>query len=164
MGNHNCGQQTWRVGAVGPRLPGTASSSSAMRAETTRTRRGACTRFEAKTGKIVWEFFLAPRAEGEATRGPQGASPLTCRHGKNVPGIPVSGGGTWTSYTLDPKTGQLYVPGGNPAPDFALGVRDGENLYTNSVVVLDAKTGDYKIISSLFRRTGTTGMSPTRPS
>jgi alcohol dehydrogenase (cytochrome c) len=99
---------------------------------------------EAKTGKIVWEFFLAPRAEGEATRGPQGASPLNMSTWKNVPGIPVSGGGTWTSYTLDPKTGQLYVPGGNPAPDFALGVRDGENLYTNSVVVLDAKTGDYK--------------------
>ena len=42
------------------------------------------------------------------------------------------------------KPGELYVPGGNPAPDFAIGVREGENLYTDSVVVLDAKTGDYK--------------------
>jgi alcohol dehydrogenase (cytochrome c) len=99
---------------------------------------------EAKTGKIVWEFFLAPRAEGDAIRGPQGAAPLNMSTWKNVPGIPVSGGGTWTSYTLDPKTGRLYVPGGNPAPDFALGAREGENLYTDSVVVLDAKTGDYK--------------------
>ena len=63
---------------------------------------------------------------------------------KNSPGTPITGGGTWTSYTLDPTTGQLYVPGGNPAPDFAIGAREGENLYTDSVVVLDAKTGDYK--------------------
>ena len=56
----------------------------------------------------------------------------------------MSGGGTWTSYTLDAKTGRLYVPGGNPAPDFAIAAREGENLYTASVVVLDAKTGDYK--------------------
>ncbi|HEX4617472.1 MAG TPA: PQQ-binding-like beta-propeller repeat protein [Stellaceae bacterium] len=99
---------------------------------------------EAKTGKIVWEFFLVPRAEREATRGPQGATPLDLSTWKNAAGIPVSGGGTWTSYTLDPKTGELYVPGGNPAPDFDTGAREGGNLYTDSVVVLDAKTGDYK--------------------
>ena len=99
---------------------------------------------DAKTGKIVWEFFLVPKAEGEATRGPQGATPLNMSTWKNAPGIPISGGGTWTSYTLDAKTGLLYVPGGNPAPDFAIAAREGENLYTDSVVVLDAKTGDYK--------------------
>jgi alcohol dehydrogenase (cytochrome c) len=39
----------------------------------------------------------------------------------------------------------LGVPGGgNPAPDFVIGAREGENLFTNSVIVLDAKTGDYK--------------------
>ena len=99
---------------------------------------------DAKTGKIIWEFFLVPRAEGEATRGPQGASPLDTSTWKNAPGIPISGGGTWTSYTLDVKTGRLYVPGGNPAPDFAIAAREGDNLFTNSVIVLDAKTGDYK--------------------
>jgi alcohol dehydrogenase (cytochrome c) len=50
---------------------------------------------DAKTGKIVWEFFLVPRAEGEATRGPQGASPLNTSTWKNAPGIPISGGGSW---------------------------------------------------------------------
>ncbi len=99
---------------------------------------------EAKTGKIVWEFFLAPKIEGDEVRGPLGATPLDTSTWKNGPGIPISGGGTWTSYTLDPKTGQLYVPGGNPAPDFGIGVREGENFYTDSVVVLDAKTGDYR--------------------
>jgi len=63
---------------------------------------------------------------------------------ENIPGAPISGGGAWTPATLDPTTGLLYVPVGNPAPDFDIGARDGENLYTDSVVVLDAKTGAYK--------------------
>jgi alcohol dehydrogenase (cytochrome c) len=99
---------------------------------------------EAKTGKIVWEFFLVPRTEDDPIRGPLGASPLDALSWQNAPGIPISGGGTWTSFTLDTKTGQLYVPGGNPAPDFAIAARQGDNLYTDSVIVLDAKTGDYK--------------------
>jgi alcohol dehydrogenase (cytochrome c) len=99
---------------------------------------------DAKTGKIVWEFFLVPKVDGDAVRGPLGATPLDASNWKSAPGIPISGGGTWTSFTLDPKTGQLYVPGGNPAPDFAIGVREGDNSYSDSVVVLDAKTGNYK--------------------
>src|SRR5262245_23655758 len=99
---------------------------------------------DAKTGTIVWEFFLVPRGEGDTIRGPLGATPLDVATWQNAPGIPISGGGTWTSHSLDTKTGQLYIPGGNPAPDFVIGAREGENLYTNSVVVLDAKTGNYK--------------------
>jgi len=99
---------------------------------------------DAKTGRIVWEFYLVPRAEGDPTRGPQGATPLDLSTWKNTPGTPITGGATWTSYTLDPNTGLLYVPGGNPAPDFAIGVREGGNLYSGSVVVLDARTGAYK--------------------
>ena len=99
---------------------------------------------DAKTGKIVWEFFLAPKVDGDTVRGPLGATPLNTSTWNNAPGIPISGGGTWTSYTLDVKTGLLYVPGGNPAPDFAIAAREGENLYTDSVVILDAKTGDYR--------------------
>lgn len=36
------------------------------------------------------------------------------------------------------------MPGGNPGPDFASGPREGDNLYSGSVVVLDAQTGAYK--------------------
>jgi alcohol dehydrogenase (cytochrome c) len=99
---------------------------------------------DAKTGRIVWEFYLVPKTEGDPTRGPQGATPLDISTWKNTSGTPITGGATWTSYTLDPATGLLYVPGGNPAPDFAAGPRDGENLYSDSIVVLDAKTGAYK--------------------
>jgi alcohol dehydrogenase (cytochrome c) len=99
----------------------------------------------AKTGKIVWEFYLVPKSEGDPTRGPEGASPLNgSTWGNSEAGVPITGGATWTSYTLDPDTGLLYVPGGNPAPDFSPDVRPGENLYSGSVVVLDAKTGDYR--------------------
>jgi alcohol dehydrogenase (cytochrome c) len=99
---------------------------------------------DAKTGKIVWEFYLVPKVEGDPVRGPQGASPLDTSTWKNVPGAPISGGGVWTSFTLDPASGLLYVPVGNPSPDFDNSVRQGDNLFTGSVVVLDAKTGAYK--------------------
>ncbi len=99
---------------------------------------------DAKTGKIVWEFYLVPKAENDPTRGPLGASPLNASTwGNSLPGVPITGGATWTSYSLDPDTGLLYVPGGNPAPDFAPDVREGPNLYSGSVVVLDAMTGAY---------------------
>ena len=99
---------------------------------------------EGKTGKIVWEFFLVPKVEGDTVRGPLGKTPLDASTWNNAPGIPISGAGMWTSLTLDIKNGLLYVPGGNPAPDFASGAREGSNLYSDSVVVLDAKTGDFK--------------------
>jgi alcohol dehydrogenase (cytochrome c) len=98
---------------------------------------------DAKTGKIVWEFFLTPKVDTDIVRGPLGSSPLDESTWKTSPGIPISGAGSWTSYTLDPSTGELYVPGGNPAPDFAVGVRGPGNLYTDSIVVLDSKTGNY---------------------
>jgi alcohol dehydrogenase (cytochrome c) len=99
---------------------------------------------EAKTGKIVWEFYLVPKSEGDRTRGPQGATPLDMATWNNAAGTPITGGATWTSYTLDPTSGLLYVPGGNPAPDFASGPREGSNLFSGSVIVLDAMTGAYK--------------------
>ena len=100
---------------------------------------------DAKTGKIAWEFYLVPKQPGDPERGPQGASPLdTSTWQNNGPGMPISGGGAWTSFSLDPTTGELFIPVGNPSPDFAIGPRNGENLYTGSIVVLDAKTGAYK--------------------
>jgi alcohol dehydrogenase (cytochrome c) len=97
---------------------------------------------EAKTGRIVWEFYLGSKTQDDSPRGPVGKSPLDASTWKDAPGIPITGSGTWTSYTLDAKNGLLYLPGGDPAPDFVQ--RGGQNLYSDSAVVLDAKTGDYK--------------------
>lgn len=54
----------------------------------------------------------------------------------------TGGGSNWTSYSLNPETGELYVPVGNPAPDFAADYRPGKNLYTNSALIIDAETGE----------------------
>ena len=46
-----------------------------------------------------------------------------------------------TNHDYDPVRGLVYVPLGNPAPDYCGDVRRGGNLYTNSLVVLEARTG-----------------------
>jgi alcohol dehydrogenase (cytochrome c) len=99
---------------------------------------------DGKTGNVVWEVFTVPRTPGDPVRGPLAPSPLDNSTWRNTPDAPISGGGSWTSYTLDPNAGLLYVPVGNPAPDFAIGVRQGQNLLTDAIVVLDAKTGAYR--------------------
>jgi alcohol dehydrogenase (cytochrome c) len=88
---------------------------------------------DAKDGHIVWQFAMAPEAKAAATAS--GGAGQTA---------PVTGGATWTSYSLDAKTGLLYVPVGNPAPDFVKEARPVEMQYVNSVLVLDAKTGTYQ--------------------
>jgi alcohol dehydrogenase (cytochrome c) len=108
---------------------------------------------DAPTGRIVWEFYMVPKAPGDAARGsspPRGAPPAATW--KNAKGVPISGGATWTTYSLDPAKGLLYVPGGNPAPDFVRSAREGENLYASSIVVLDAKTGAYQKHFQLVKR------------
>ena len=51
------------------------------------------------------------------------------------------GGGVYSSFALDTDTGILYSPTGNPGPDFVAAHRPGDNLFTSSVVMLDARTG-----------------------
>ena len=106
-----------------------------------------------KDGHIVWEFYMVPKAAGDTARGP--APPKNDAEAaswKNAGGVPITGGATWTSYSLDPVTGMLYVPGGNPAPDFVKESRQGDNLYASSIVVLDAKTGAYQRHYQLVKR------------
>ena len=86
--------------------------------------------FRLSTGEPVWRFNLIPDA------GEPGAEtwkdPQAREHG---------GGSLWTPLSLDVAKGVLYVPVGNPSPDFYADVRPGSNLYTNSAVALDVKTG-----------------------
>ena len=85
---------------------------------------------DAVSGRVVWRFDTVPDS------GPARATWL-----KASPDNPPSGGATWTSYAVDEANGIVYVPAGNAAPDFAQALRPGENLYTNSLLALDAKTG-----------------------
>lgn len=86
--------------------------------------------FNAADGKEIWRFSVVPES------GPARAT------WKNVSDRnPPTGGGTWTSYSLDPDAGVLWVSTGNVAPDFLLALHPGDNLYSSSVIALDAKTG-----------------------
>ncbi|WP_446680538.1 hypothetical protein [Bradyrhizobium erythrophlei] len=66
------------------------------------------------------------------------------RHLEGARSTAVGGGGTWTSYTLDVREGELFVSVGNPAHDMLPDERPGDNLFTNSLVVLNARTGGLK--------------------
>ena len=92
--------------------------------------RGRIYALDAATGRVVWEFHTIPDS---------GAVRATW--GKASAANPPAGGATWTSYALDDAKGILYVSTGNPAPDFVEAFHPGENLYSNSVLALDAKTG-----------------------
>jgi alcohol dehydrogenase (cytochrome c) len=97
---------------------------------------------DAQTGRHVWETYLVPREEDRTNPGSIMAK-LAAGTWGNPANVPIGGGATWTSYTLDPQRGLLYLPGGNPAPDFITSLRPGANLFANSVVVLEARTGTY---------------------
>ena len=86
--------------------------------------------FKLATGEQVWRFNLIPDA------GEPGADTW-----KDLKARDHGGGSVWTPLSLDAGKGVLYIPVGNPAPDFYPDVRPGSNLYTNSVVALDVKTG-----------------------
>jgi len=95
--------------------------------------RGRKMGFNQSDGKQLWSFDLVPMTGPGSETWP----PSTDEN-------PRTGGATWTSYTIDAASGLLYVPVGNAAPDFDIKLRPGLNLYTNSVVILDAKTGAFK--------------------
>jgi PQQ-dependent dehydrogenase (methanol/ethanol family) len=97
--------------------------------------------FDAETGGRVWSFGLVPEA-GEAGR--------TWPPDTEV--IPRAGGATWTSYALDTLAGSVFLATGNAAPDFLDQVRPGTNLYTYSVVELDARLGTLKSSSQLLKK------------
>jgi alcohol dehydrogenase (cytochrome c) len=51
------------------------------------------------------------------------------------------GAATWSGGSLDPKAGIFYAPAGNPSPDFNATSRPGPNLYSGSMLAIDARTG-----------------------
>lgn len=95
--------------------------------------KGRMMAFDENTGKTVWTF----------TTIATGSDPNAKSWG-GVNSAQTGGGALWTSYTVDPDAGEVFIAVANPAPDFASAYRPGANLYTDSVVALDAKTGSLK--------------------
>jgi alcohol dehydrogenase (cytochrome c) len=91
--------------------------------------RGFLDAYDAKTGKLVWRFWTipAPDEPGNETWGGD-----SWKHGA---------GSTWLTGSYDPQLNLLYWGIGNPGPDWNGDVRQGDNLYTCSLLALDADTG-----------------------
>ena len=89
--------------------------------------------FELADGTPVWRFNTVPKS------GEPGFDTW-----QNDPDLPVGGGAIWTPLAFNAERGELYVPVSNPAPDFPAHLRPGANLYTNSLVALDAASGRLK--------------------
>ena len=92
--------------------------------------RGWIGAFRLDNGEPVWRFSTIP-GPGEPGAGTWG----------DAGGHHVGGGSVWAAAALDVQAGRLYVPVANPAPDLFGDVRPGANLYTNSMIVLEARTG-----------------------
>ncbi len=86
--------------------------------------------FNVADGSTVWSFDVIPTGDQAGAETWEVADSTS-----------TGGGSMWTSYTLNRESGKLYISVGNPAPDFSSQYRPGNNLYTDSVIVLDAKTG-----------------------
>ena len=85
---------------------------------------------DAASGKVVWQFHTVPESGPARETWPAASADN-----------PPTGGATWTSYALDEPSATLYVSTGNVAPDFMEAMHPGENLYANSVLALEARTG-----------------------
>jgi alcohol dehydrogenase (cytochrome c) len=94
--------------------------------------RGFVDAYDAATGKRAWRFYTVP-AKGE----PGGDTWLADSWQRG-------GGATWMTGTYDPALNTLYWGVGNPGPDLFGKSRLGDNLYTSSLVALDADTGKLK--------------------
>ncbi len=94
--------------------------------------RGFIAAYDAKTGKEVWRFHNIPEPGEPGNETWAGDSWKT------------GGGSVWVTGSYDPDLNLTYWGIGNPGPDWNGDTRKGDNLYTDSVVALDADTGQRK--------------------
>jgi quinohemoprotein ethanol dehydrogenase len=96
--------------------------------------RGRLKAYDAKTGALRWTFYTVP-APGEFGHETWPQNSNAWQHG---------GAAVWQTPAVDPALGLMYFTTGNPGPDLNGGVRPGDNLFTVSVVAIEAKTGKYR--------------------
>ena len=87
--------------------------------------------FDVRTGELKWIFHTIPEP-GEYGSDTWPADAWQFSGGANV----------WTLMSADPELGLVYLPVGTTVPDYYGGHRHGDNLFANSLVALDAKTGE----------------------
>ncbi len=95
---------------------------------------------DAISGAVKWNWAVVPSSGPGSETWP--------------PDKPRAGGGMYSSFAIDEDSGLLYVPTGNPGPDFLPQYRPGDNLYTCSVVMLDARSGAFRGHQQFVRNDG----------
>lgn len=114
--------------------------------------RGFVKSFDAATGKLNWTFHTIPENSVGvwATHDATGRDMLRDIRAEKAAlkemGDPYKtlGGGVWQNPAIDQELGLIYFVVGNPSPDLDGSLRPGDNLYTDSLVAIDLKTGKYK--------------------
>ena len=96
--------------------------------------RGFLDAYKVSTGERVWRFWTVPKP-GEPLSETWGGTALAKFGG---------GGATWMTGTFDPDTQTVFWGTGNPYPAMNGDERKGDNLYSDSVIALDAATGNLK--------------------
>ncbi len=91
--------------------------------------RGYLSAYDAKTGKRLWRFYTVPVPGEPGVESWEGES---WKYG---------GATTWNTGSYDPETNTIFWGTGNPAPDWNGDARKGDNLYSCSLVALNADTG-----------------------
>jgi alcohol dehydrogenase (cytochrome c) len=94
--------------------------------------RGWIAAIDADTGAPVWKTYTIP---GPGEPGNETWAGESWKYG---------GGSAWITGSYDKETNTLFWPVGNPGPDFDRHVRLGDNLFTNSNLVMDPDTGKIK--------------------
>jgi len=94
--------------------------------------RGFVAAFDPASGKELWRFYTVP---GPGERGHDTWKTDAWKTG---------GGSVWMTPSYDPALNLTYWGIGNPGPDWNPELRPGDNLYTDSVIALDADTGALK--------------------
>jgi alcohol dehydrogenase (cytochrome c) len=96
--------------------------------------RGHLDAFDVETGDHQWRCYMVPKPGEPGSETWPADGEAWARGGANC----------WLTSTFDPETNLLYVGTGNPAPDFDGGVREGDNLFTDSIVAVDVDSGQIR--------------------
>jgi quinohemoprotein ethanol dehydrogenase len=105
--------------------------------------RGYVTAYEQATGKEVWRFYTVPGTPEENRNAPALLRAAATWHGQYWK--TGTGGAVWNGITFDAKYNRIYIGTGNasPADPTVRSPGGGDNLYTASIIALDAETGHY---------------------
>ncbi|HWW81530.1 MAG TPA: PQQ-binding-like beta-propeller repeat protein [Steroidobacteraceae bacterium] len=96
--------------------------------------RGRLKAFDARTGKLRWTFYTVP-GPGEPGHQTWPADTDVWKHG---------GAAIWQTPAVDPELGLIYFSTANPGPVLNGRIRQGDNLFSVSIVALDVATGRYR--------------------